>query len=69
MSLLSFLALILALCHSPISIEASGMLGVPGIFTDEQKAGWKKVVDAVHAKGSVMVMQCASTSIPFFRRR
>ena len=33
------------------------MPGVPGIFTDEHKAGWKRVVDAVHPKGSVFVMQ------------
>lgn len=34
------------------------MPGVPGIFTEEQKEGWRKVVDAVHAKGGIMVMQC-----------
>lgn len=46
------------------------MLGVPGIFTDEQKAGWKKVVDAVHAKGGVIVMQRAPSvlSVPLFHR-
>ncbi|KAF8168449.1 putative 12-oxophytodienoate reductase [Crassisporium funariophilum] len=42
---------------TPISIQASGMLGVPGIFTSEQKAGWKKVVDSVHDRGSLIVMQ------------
>ena len=29
----------------------------PGIFSKEQVAGWKKVVDAVHAEGSTIVMQ------------
>ncbi|KAI0723895.1 NADH:flavin oxidoreductase/NADH oxidase [Cerioporus squamosus] len=30
---------------------------IPGTFTDEQLAGWKKVVDAVHAKGSYIYLQ------------
>ncbi|KAI8996263.1 NADH:flavin oxidoreductase/NADH oxidase [Trametes punicea] len=30
---------------------------VPGIWSDEQVAAWKKVVDAVHAKGSYMFLQ------------
>ncbi|TFK94781.1 NADH:flavin oxidoreductase/NADH oxidase [Polyporus arcularius HHB13444] len=30
---------------------------IPGIFNDEQLAGWKKVVDAVHAKGSYIYLQ------------
>ncbi|KAF9482416.1 FMN-linked oxidoreductase [Pholiota conissans] len=42
---------------TPISLQSSGLPGVPGIFTDEQVVGWKKVVDAVHAKGGVFVMQ------------
>ena len=29
----------------------------PGIHTKEQIAGWKKVADAVHAEGSLLVMQ------------
>ena len=29
----------------------------PGIFSKEQVAGWKKVADAVHAEGSLLVMQ------------
>lgn len=33
------------------------MPGVPGIFTQEQASGWKKVVDAVHAKGSFIYCQ------------
>ncbi|GAA5896435.1 hypothetical protein JCM6882_001012 [Rhodosporidiobolus microsporus] len=31
--------------------------GAPGLFTLEQVAGWKKVVDAVHARGSYLVLQ------------
>ncbi|KAF8170389.1 hypothetical protein BJ912DRAFT_997481 [Pholiota molesta] len=42
---------------TPISIQASGLPGVPGIFTDEQKAGWKRVVEAVHEKGGIFLMQ------------
>src|SRR5450830_1573345 len=30
---------------------ANGYLGVPGINVDAQIAGWKKITDAVHAKG------------------
>lgn len=32
-------------------------LGQPGISTDEQVAGWRKVADAVHAAGGTIVMQ------------
>lgn len=30
---------------------------VPGIYTEQQVEAWKKVVDAVHAKGSVFFCQ------------
>ena len=33
------------------------MPGVPGLFTPEQAAGWKRVVDAVHAKGGYIYCQ------------
>jgi 2,4-dienoyl-CoA reductase-like NADH-dependent reductase (Old Yellow Enzyme family) len=33
------------------------MPGVPGLFTSEQAAGWKRVVDAVHAKGGIIFCQ------------
>lgn len=33
------------------------MPGVPGLFTEEQAAGWKKVVDAVHEKGGYIYCQ------------
>ncbi|KAM5537390.1 hypothetical protein V8D89_008909 [Ganoderma adspersum] len=40
-----------------ISHQASGIANTPGIYTDEQIAVWKKVVDAVHAKGSYIYLQ------------
>lgn len=40
-----------------ISARAGGYPNVPGLWTDEQLAGWKKVTDAVHAKGSKIWVQ------------
>lgn len=40
-----------------ISEEANGYLNTPGLYTAEQVVGWKKVTDAVHAKGGLMVAQ------------
>ena len=40
-----------------ISITARGYLGAPGIYTDEQVAGWKKVINAVRAKGGLIYLQ------------
>jgi 2,4-dienoyl-CoA reductase-like NADH-dependent reductase (Old Yellow Enzyme family) len=34
-----------------------GYAATPGIWSDEQTAGWKKIVDAVHAAGGRMVLQ------------
>src|SRR4030095_6879219 len=42
---------------SPVASTAFGSPGVPGIYTDEQIAGWRKVVDAVHAKGGIIFLQ------------
>ncbi|KIY53407.1 FMN-linked oxidoreductase [Fistulina hepatica ATCC 64428] len=39
--------------------KVSGLPHAPGIFTAEQKVAWKKVVDAVHAKGSYIFLQMA----------
>jgi N-ethylmaleimide reductase len=36
---------------------AHGYPALPGIYTDAQVAGWKKVVDTVHAKGGKIVLQ------------
>lgn len=37
--------------------ESQGFVGQPGIVTDEQVAGWRRVADAVHARGGRIVMQ------------
>jgi N-ethylmaleimide reductase len=42
---------------SPVSATAFGAPAVPGIYTEEQIAGWRKVVDAVHAKGGIIFLQ------------
>ncbi|KAL8290033.1 hypothetical protein RQP46_002972 [Phenoliferia psychrophenolica] len=42
---------------TPVSLVASGMPGVPGMFTAEQLEGWKKVTATVHAKGGLMFCQ------------
>ena len=42
---------------SPVSATAFGNPGVPGIYTEEQIAGWRAIVDAVHAKGCVIFLQ------------
>ena len=40
-----------------ISATGRGYRGAPGIYSDEQVAGWKRVTDAVHAKGGRMFVQ------------
>jgi 2,4-dienoyl-CoA reductase-like NADH-dependent reductase (Old Yellow Enzyme family) len=40
-----------------ITPSAVGYADTPGIWSDEQIAGWKKITDAVHAEGGLMVMQ------------
>ncbi|CAN5599009.1 alkene reductase [soil metagenome] len=40
-----------------ISLTSRGWLGAPGLYTDEQVSGWKKIVSAVHAKGGHMYAQ------------
>ncbi|GAA6058905.1 hypothetical protein JCM10212_002857 [Sporobolomyces blumeae] len=40
-----------------VDAKAGSYKNAPGIFTDEQIEGWKKVVDAVHAKGSYIYLQ------------
>jgi N-ethylmaleimide reductase len=42
---------------SPVTATGFGSPGVPGIYTDAQTEGWKKVVDAVHAKGAFIFLQ------------
>jgi N-ethylmaleimide reductase len=40
-----------------ISITGRGYLGAPGIYTDAQVAGWRRITEAVHAKGAKIVLQ------------
>jgi 2,4-dienoyl-CoA reductase-like NADH-dependent reductase (Old Yellow Enzyme family) len=37
--------------------EGQAFVGQPGIVTDEQVAGWRRVADAVHARGGRIVLQ------------
>ena len=37
--------------------ESQGFVGQPGIVTDEQVAGWRRVAEAVHARGGRIVLQ------------
>jgi N-ethylmaleimide reductase len=41
------------------SHDSRGYEGAPGIYTDAHVEGWKRIVDAVHAKGGKIVMQIA----------
>src|SRR5690606_20345905 len=38
-----------------------GYARIPGIFNEEQVAGWKKVTDAVHEKGGKIIEQLTHT--------
>jgi N-ethylmaleimide reductase len=40
-----------------ISPEGQGYLDTPGIHSPEQVAGWKRITDAVHARGGRIVVQ------------
>ena len=40
-----------------ISQQGQGYQDTPGIYTEAQIAGWRKVTDAVHAKGGRIVLQ------------
>jgi N-ethylmaleimide reductase len=40
-----------------VAPNGGGYLGSPGIYSDEQIPGWKRVTDAVHAKGGVIFLQ------------
>ncbi len=42
---------------TPVSPMAHGYPATPGIHSAEQVAGWKKVVEAVHAKGGRIYLQ------------
>jgi N-ethylmaleimide reductase len=40
-----------------VAITGRGYLGAPGIYSDAQVAGWKRVTDTVHAKGGKIFLQ------------
>lgn len=40
-----------------VSAQAQGYQDTPGIYSDEQVAGWRKVTDAVHARGGRIFLQ------------
>ena len=42
---------------SPVMSAGRGNPATPGIYSDAQIAGWRKVVDAVHAKGGLIFLQ------------
>ncbi|KAI0698159.1 NADH:flavin oxidoreductase/NADH oxidase [Cytidiella melzeri] len=42
-----------------IAEKAGGMPYIPGLWTEAQIAGWKKIVDAVHSKGCFIFAQIA----------
>lgn len=40
-----------------VDITGRGYLGAPGIYSDAQVTGWKRITDAVHAKGGRIILQ------------
>ena len=40
-----------------VSPEGKGYMDTPGIYSDEQVAGWRRITDAVHAAGGLMAAQ------------
>jgi N-ethylmaleimide reductase len=42
---------------SPVASTGRGNPATPGIYTEAQIAGWRKIVDAVHAKGGIIFLQ------------
>ena len=42
-----------------VSPQAQGYPNAPGIYTTDQIAGWRGVMEAVHARGGRIVMQIA----------
>lgn len=52
---------------APVSAQGVGYPGTPGIYTEEQAQGWRKVTDAVHANGGRIFAQlqhCGRISHP-----
>lgn len=42
---------------APVSLEGRGYLFNPGLYTEAQSEGWKRVTDAVHARGGKIFAQ------------
>lgn len=42
---------------TPVSADGHGYLNTPGMHTDAQAQGWRRVTDAVHAQGGSIVAQ------------
>src|SRR4051795_7678405 len=42
---------------SPVAATGRGNPATPGIYSDDQVQGWRKVVDAVHARGGTIFLQ------------
>jgi len=42
---------------TPVSTRGNGYAGAPGIYSDRQIAGWRRVTDAVHAKEGRIIPQ------------
>jgi N-ethylmaleimide reductase len=42
---------------SPVMATGHGNAGTPGIYSQQQKKGWRAVVDAVHARGGLIFLQ------------
>jgi N-ethylmaleimide reductase len=47
-----------------ISITGRGYLGAPGIYTGTQVAGWRRITEAVHTKGSEIALQSGTLAEP-----
>jgi N-ethylmaleimide reductase len=42
---------------TPISISGGGWFGAPGLYSDEQVAGWRRITNAIHEKRGYMFSQ------------
>jgi N-ethylmaleimide reductase len=40
-----------------VSEQGQGWYGAPGVYNEEQRAGWKRVTDAVHGAGGLIFVQ------------
>jgi len=40
-----------------VSEQGQGWCGAPGVYNEEQRAGWERITDAVHRAGGLMFVQ------------